>query len=101
MRLRLIPDDGSFRSHPSRSRALRSRFRGKRLLITSPSPPTTTVHLRPRSMSNELIIDDNDRQFSYKGEWEIYRSTTDQQWMRTAHSTWEFDATATLTFTGV
>ncbi|PPR02508.1 hypothetical protein CVT24_001974 [Panaeolus cyanescens] len=51
-------------------------------------------------MSNELIIDDNDRRFTYKGLWEVLRSSTDEQWSRTAHSTWEWDATASLSFTG-
>ncbi|KAF9050508.1 hypothetical protein BJ165DRAFT_1402215 [Panaeolus papilionaceus] len=52
-------------------------------------------------MSNEEIIDDNHRRFAYQPnkEWEII--TDVKQWEGTIHSTWTFDATASLNFTGV
>ncbi|KDR67819.1 hypothetical protein GALMADRAFT_1063427 [Galerina marginata CBS 339.88] len=47
-----------------------------------------------------LTIDDNDARISYTGgKWDTIRGSSDQ-WESTVHSTWDFSATAKLSFTG-
>ncbi|KAF4620968.1 hypothetical protein D9613_000127 [Agrocybe pediades] len=50
------------------------------------------------SDSNSLVIDDNDIRVKYTGNWEVVKDS--KQWLETSHSTWDFDASASISFNG-